>query len=210
MYQVSIKNIFLLSLIFFSFISLAEEAFQAGKHYQVLAEPIATRDPKKIEVIEFFWFGCGHCYSLENQLNAWEKNITEDVDFWRSPITWNEMAKTHAKLFFAAELLDKPEIITSTFIAIHANQSMMTSPREIKPFFASFGISADEYEKLFNSFGMKNKIRRAETFGLKYDVRGVPAFVVNGKYKVSASRNLGTNKLLDVVDYLIKLEEKKL
>ena len=57
---------------------------------------------------------------------------------------------------------------------------------------------------------MKNKIRRAGTFGLKYDVRGVPAFVVNGKYKVSASRNLGTNKLLDVVDYLIKLEEKKL
>ena len=61
---------------------------------------------------------------------------------------------------------------------------------------------------LFNSFAMQNKIRRADTFGLKYEIRGVPAFIVNGKYKVSASRQVGTSELLDVVDYLINLERK--
>ena len=151
MYLDFIKNFFFISLFFIS-TSIVADDYRAGKHYQILAEPIATRDSEKIEVIEFFWFGCGHCYSLENQLNSWEKKLSSGVDFWRSPITWNEMAKTHAKLFY--------------------------------------------------------KIRRAETFGLKYEVRGVPAFVVNGKYKVSASRDVGTNELLDVVDYLINLERK--
>jgi thiol:disulfide interchange protein DsbA len=207
MYLDFIKKFFFISLFFIS-ISIVADDYRAGKHYQILAEPIATRDSEKIEVIEFFWFGCGHCYSLENQLNSWEKKLSSNVDFWRSPITWNEMAKTHAKLFYAAEFFNKPEIISNTFVSIHANQRMMTSDKELKPFFASFGVSEDKYQSLFNSFAMKNKIRRAETFGLKYEVRGVPAFIVNGKYKVSASRDVGTNELLDVVDYLINLERK--
>lgn len=207
MYLDFIKKFFFISLFFIS-TSIVADDYLAGKHYQILAEPIATRDSEKIEVIEFFWFGCGHCYSLENQLNSWEKKLSSNVDFWRSPITWNEMAKTHAKLFYAAEFFKKPEIISNTFVSIHANQRMMTSDKELKPFFASFGVSEDKYQSLFNSFAMKNKIRRAETFGLKYEVRGVPAFVVNGKYKVSASRDVGTNELLDVVDYLINLERK--
>ena len=207
MYLDFIKKFFFISLFFIS-TSIVADDYRAGKHYQILAEPIATRDSEKIEVIEFFWFGCGHCYSLENQLNSWEKTLSSNVDFWRSPITWNEMAKTHAKLFYAAEFFKKPEIISNTFVSIHANQRMMTSDKELKPFFASFGVSEDKYQSLFNSFAMKNKIRRAETFGLKYEVRGVPAFVVNGKYKVSASRDVGTNELLDVVDYLINLERK--
>ena len=145
---------------------------------------------------------------MENQLNTWEEQLSDDIDFWRSPITWNEMAKTHAKLFYAAEFFKKPEIISNTFVSIHANQRMMTSDRELQPFFASFGIAEDQYQSLFNSFAMQNKIRRADTFGLKYEIRGVPAFIVNGKYKVSASRQVGTSELLDVVDYLINLERK--
>ena len=116
------------------------------------------------------------------------------------------MAETHAKLFYAAEHFKNPSIIRDTFISIHANKRMLTSEKELQPFFASFGISKDQYQSLFNSFSMKNKIRRADLFGLKYEIRGVPAFIVNGKYKVSASREVGTSELLDVVDYLIKLE----
>ena len=133
MFQASTKK--LLLLITFSISSLLNaEDFQPGKHYQILAEPIATRDSKKIEVIEFFWFGCGHCFSLENQLNTWEEQLSDDIDFWRSPITWNEMAKTHAKLFYAAEFFKKPGIIRDTFLSIHANQRMMTSDKELQPF----------------------------------------------------------------------------
>ena len=83
---------------------------------------------------------------------------------------------------------------------------MLTSERELQPFFASFGIAKDQYQSLFNSFAMQNKIRRADANGLKYEIRGVPAFIVNGKYKVIATRQVGTSELLEVVDYLIKLE----
>ena len=151
MFQASTKKLLLAFIFSISSVLIAED-YQPGKHYQVLSEPIATRDSKKIEVIEFFWFGCGHCYSLENQLNSWEKKLPADIDFWRSPITWNEMAKTHAKLFYAAEFFKKPDIIASTFVSIHANQRMMTSERELEPFFASYGIAQDQYQSLFNSF----------------------------------------------------------
>ena len=206
MFQVFTKNLLFSTILFISY-SLISEEYKAGKHYQILPQTIATRDAKKIEIIEFFWFGCGHCYSLENQLKSWEEKLPSDIDFWRSPITWNEMAKTHAKLFFAAEFFEKPEIISNTFVSIHANRRMMTSDQELQPFFASFGITEDQYLSLFNSFAMQNKIRRADTFGLKYQIRGVPAFIVNGKYKVSASNDVGTAELLDVVDYLINLEK---
>ena len=205
MFQAFIKKPFIIFSFLVSSILIAED-YQAGKHYQILSEPIATRDSKKIEVIEFFWFGCTHCYSLENQLNSWEKKLPKDIDFWRSPITWNEMAKAHAKLFYAAEYFKNPGIIRDTFISIHANKRMLVSEKELEPFFASFGISKEQYQSLFNSFAMKNDIRRADIFGLKYEIRGVPAFIVNGKYKVSASREVGTSELLDVVDHLIKLE----
>ena len=91
MYLDFIKNFFFISLFFIS-TSIVADDYRAGKHYQILAEPIATRDSEKIEVIEFFWFGCGHCYRLENQLNSWEKKLSSDVDFWCSPIRWSEMA----------------------------------------------------------------------------------------------------------------------
>ena len=182
MFQAFTKKLLLVFIFLVSSLLIAED-YQPGKHYQVLSKPIATRDPKKIEVIEFFWFGCGHCYSLENQLNKWEKKLPVDIDFWRSPITWNEMAKTHARLFYAAEHFNNPTIIRDTFLSIHANKRMLTSDRELQPFFASFGIAKDQYQSLFNSFAMQNKIRRADANGLKYEIRGVPAFIVNGKYK---------------------------
>ena len=133
MFQAFTKKLLLVFIFLVSSLLIAED-YQPGKHYQVLSKPIATRDPKKIEVIEFFWFGCGHCYSLENQLNKWEKKLPVDIDFWRSPITWNEMAKTHARLFYAAEHFNNPTIIRDTFLSIHANKRMLTSERELQPF----------------------------------------------------------------------------
>ena len=97
MFQVFTKNLLFSTILFISY-SLISDEYKAGKHYQILPQTIATRDAKKIEIIEFFWFGCGHCYSLENQLKSWEEKLPSDIDFWRSPVTWNEMAKTHAKL----------------------------------------------------------------------------------------------------------------
>ena len=150
--------------------------------------------------------GCGHCFSLEAMLGDWKAEAGQDVDFFRLPVVWNSQTKTHAKLFFAAETLEIPEAIGGIFGAIHYSRKMMTSDKEVIPFFQGYGVDEKEYLAATNSFGLKNNLRKAELFAFKYGIKGVPAFIVNGKYKVSATRELGTEELLDVVDYLIAKE----
>ena len=137
----------------------------------------------------------------------WKGNIDQQVDFFRLPVVWNAQTKTHAKLFFATETLNVPEAIEGIFGAIHFNRKMMLSDKEVVPFFQGYGVEEDQYLAAVNSFGLKNNLRKAELFAFKYGIKGVPAFIVNGKYKVSATRELGTDELLNVVDFLIKKEQ---
>ena len=207
MFQAFTK-VLLLSFVFLFSVqcSAADEKYKPGRHYEILSEPLPTRDSSKIEVIEFFWFGCGHCFSLEGMLQEWKKNAPDSVDFLRYPVIWNKTVETHAKLFFIAQLLNKPEIIDGVFRTIHLQQRMLGSDQEIIPFLKTYGVSQEQYQSLGNSFGLKNNLRKAELFGAKYGIKGVPALIVKRKYRVLGNRNIGTNDLLDVVDFLIEKE----
>ncbi len=204
-------KLFVFSLIFLlsAHCSEAAEKYKPGRHFEILSEPVLTRDNSRIEVIEFFWFGCGHCYILEGLLNDWKKELPSSVDFYRYPVIWNKTVETHAKIFFIAQAMNKPEIVNGVFNAIHIQQKMLTSDREIIPFLKTYGVSEDQYNQLTNSFGLKNNVKKADLFGEKYGIKGVPTFIVNGKYAVSGNREIGTKDLLNVVDYLIAKERKK-
>ena len=206
MFQDCIKNVLLVLVLNLFCSSAFAKDYQEGRHYELI-DPLPTRNPEKIEVIEFFWFGCGHCFSLEQLIKDWKSEVSSEVDFFRLPVVWNEQTKTHAKLFFATETLKVPEAIQGIFSAIHYNRKMMLSDKEVIPFFQGYGIQEDQYLAATNSFGLKNNLRKAELFAFKYGIKGVPAFIVNGKYKVSASREIGTEDLLDVVNYLIEKEQ---
>ena len=206
MFQDCIKNALIVLVLSLFCSSAFSKDYQEGRHYELI-EPLPTRNPEKIEVIEFFWFGCGHCFSLEQLIKDWKSEVSTEVDFFRLPVVWNEQTKTHAKLFFATETLQVPEAIQGIFSAIHYNRKMMLSDKEIIPFFQGYGIQEDKYLAATNSFGLKNNLRKAELFAFKYGIKGVPAFIVNGKYKVSATREIGTEDLLDVVNYLIEKEQ---
>ena len=206
MFQDCIKNALIVLALSLFCSSAFSKDYQEGRHYELI-EPLPTRNPKKIEVIEFFWFGCGHCFSLEQLIKDWKSEVSSEVDFFRLPVVWNAQTKTHAKLFFATETLQVPEAIQGIFSAIHYNRKMMLSDKEIIPFFQGYGIQEDKYLAATNSFGLKNNLRKAELFAFKYGIKGVPAFIVNGKYKVSATREIGTEDLLDVVNYLIEKEQ---
>ena len=206
MFQDCIKNALIVLFLSLFCSSAFSKDYQEGRHYELI-EPLPTRNPEKIEVIEFFWFGCGHCFSLEQLIKDWKSEVSSEVDFFRLPVVWNAQTKTHAKLFFATETLRVPEAIQGIFSAIHYNRKMMLSDKEIIPFFQGYGIQEDKYLAATNSFGLKNNLRKAELFAFKYGIKGVPAFIVNGKYKVSATREIGTEDLLDVVNYLIEKEQ---
>ena len=206
MFQDCIKNALIVLVLSLFCSSAFSKDYQEGRHYELI-EPLPTRNPEKIEVIEFFWFGCGHCFSLEQLIKDWKSEVSSEVDFFRLPVVWNAQTKTHAKLFFATETLQVPEAIQGIFRAIHYNRKMMLSDKEIIPFFQGYGIQEDKYLAATNSFGLKNNLRKAELFAFKYGIKGVPAFIVNGKYKVSATREIGTEDILDVVNYLIEKEQ---
>ena len=198
-----------LLLLFFS-CTQAEE-YVEGRHYQILDNPTVTRNPSKVEVVEVFWFGCNHCYSLESYIQPWKRNLPNDVDFWKSHITWNAQAETHARLFYSAKALGIEEkAIPAAFTAIWREGRNLLGNSEVEYFFKGFGIEKERYLSVSNSFGVNNAVKQANNRMRQWTVTGVPTIIVNGKYKVSGTREIGTSKLLDVVDFLIEKERKLL
>ena len=197
----------MLLLLFFSY-TQAEE-YVEGRHYQILDNPTVTRNPSKVEVVEVFWFGCNHCYSLESYIQPWKRNLPNDVDFWKSHITWNAQAETHARLFYSAKALGIEEkAIPAAFTAIWREGRNLLGNSEVEYFFKGFGIEKERYLSVSNSFGVNNAVKQANNRMRQWTVTGVPTIIVNGKYKVSGTREIGTSKLLDVVDFLIEKERR--
>ena len=194
------------------FVSCAQaEEFSIGKHYEVLQTPSVTRDPSKVEVVEVFWFGCNHCYSLEAYLQPWKKSLPEYVDFWKSPVVsgWHTSAQTHARLFYASKALNiQDQAVFAAFNAIQREGKLLSGETELEYFFRGFGIDKERIRSVINSFGVKNAVKQADSRTRKWQVTGVPTLIVNGKYKVSATRELSTQRLLEVVDFLVKKERK--
>jgi len=196
-----------LLLLFFS-CTQAEE-YVEGRHYQILDNPTVTRNPSKVEVVEVFWFGCNHCYSLESYIQPWKRKLPNDVDFWKSHITWNAQAETHARLFYSAKALGIEEkAIPAAFTAIWREGRNLLGNSEVEYFFKGFGIEKERYLSVSNSFGVNNAVKQANNRMRQWTVTGVPTIIVNGKYKVSGTREIGTSKLLDVVDFLIEKERR--
>ncbi len=199
-----------LILILFLSASNAEDYIE-GKHYEVLKTPSITRYNNKIEVAEVFWFGCNHCYSLESYLSQWKKDLPSDVDFWKSHATWNETLKTHARVFYTARALGIEErLVPAAFNTIQVERRYLTGNSELEYFFKGFGVSKEKYKAVSASFGVNNAIKQADNRMRQWLITGVPTLIVNGKYKVSATREVGTNEILEVVDFLIEKERKYL
>ena len=185
------------------------DRFEAGRHYQILDNPTVTRNSSKVEVVEVFWFGCNHCYALESYIQPWKRNLPNDVDFWKSHITWNAQAETHARLFYSAKALGIEEkAVPAAFTSIWREGRNLLGNSEVEYFFKGFGVEKERYLSVSNSFGVNNAVKQADNRMRQWAVTGVPTLIVNGKYKVSGTREIGTSKLLDVVNFLIEKERR--
>lgn len=183
------------------------EKFRAGVHYELLDNPTKVRDPSKIEVTEVFWFGCNHCYALEPYIARWKRNIPLDVTFIKSPATWNDMLKTHATIYYTAKALGiEQQFVPAAFNTIQNEGKMLTGNTELEYYFRGFDVQKDRYKAVSTSFGVRNAVDQADKKMKEWKVTGVPSLVVNGKYKVAASRSVRTDELFDVVDFLIEKE----
>ena len=179
--------------------------FKEGANYQKLvpAQPTSV-GPGKVEVVEVFWYGCGHCYALDPALESWRaKTKPGYVEFVRVPAMWNDTLRIHARVFYTAELLGKlEELHTPIFREIHNKGNGLNTVEKITAFFKEHGVSSDEFQKAFSSFAVESKLQRADFLNRRYRIDSVPAFVVNGKYKTDVGLAGGETQLLQLIGEL--------
>ena len=190
--------------------SAAEEAaenYVAGTHYDLISPPVRAVDPSKIEVAEFFWYGCGHCYSFEPVLEQWKKTLPEDVSFRGIPAVWREVMELHAKAYYTAEALGVLDTMHPViFQAMNVDKKPLASEAEVAALFKTNGVSEADFTKAFNSFGVSSQVRQGVATGKAAKITGTPALIVNGKYQVSGRKAGGQAGMLKVVDFLIEKE----
>jgi len=181
----------------------------AGVNYKLLepAQPTEVA-PGKVEVVEVFWYACGHCYLLEPKLETWERSAKPAyVQLVRMPATWNETLKTHARLFYTAELLGKlPQLHSDIFREINVKGDRLDSPQSIQAYFLARGVSKADFEKAFSSFAVESKVRRADDMNRRYKITATPSFIVNGKYMTDVQMAGSEEKLFEVINALAAKE----
>lgn len=179
--------------------------FKEGKNYRKLvpAQPTSV-DPGQIEVIEVFWYGCGHCFALDPAIESWRgKDKPSYVQFLRVPAMWNDMTRLHARLFYTAEALGKlDEMHTQIFREMHVRANPLNSAEQIGELFQRHGVGAEEFKKTFSSFAVESKLQRADLLNRRYRVQSVPMFVVNGKYTTDVSGAGNEQLLFQLLDEL--------
>ncbi len=199
-----------LVLLLFVFSTASAVDFRAGKDYEELNFPQPVDTGKKIEVREFFWYGCPGCYALEPVLNHWIKNRPSNVKFIHSPSVANPSWEFHARVHFSLEALGKAKKMRNfIFNAIHRDRKSLNTVESVTKLLAKHGIKRDEFLRAYNSFGVRLKLKRAGRSGMKYEIHGVPTIVVDGKYRTGPRKAGGNERMIEVVNFLIRKSAKE-
>jgi thiol:disulfide interchange protein DsbA len=191
--------------------------FKEGQHYirMVPSQP-TMGGADKIEVAEFFWYGCPHCYSFEPTINAWAEDIPANARFVRIPVVWNTLHELHARVFYTMEVLarngtleDGEAFHNTVFQEIQSRGNRLTNEDAVRRLFERFGVDAESFDKTWKSFEVDQKLRVAKDLGRRYAIQGVPAIVVNGKYRTGGAEAGSYDAVPDVIDELIARESQR-
>lgn len=182
-----------------------------GKQYVRLSQPLSVPATGKIEVLEFFWYGCPHCNSFEPLLEAWAKKLPDDVAFRRVPVAFrDEPFVAHQKIFYALEALGLVGTLhRKVFYAIHVERAKLDKLPEIAAFMGKNGVDAAKFSEAFNSFSVNTKAAQARKLAEAYRIDGVPAVGINGRFWTSGTLAGTPEGSLKVTDFLIQQSRKK-
>lgn len=197
--------------------------WQAGQHFAALpvAQPVSV-PPGQVEVTEIFWYGCGHCFTLEPRIAAWEKKgKPEYARLIRMPVVWNEVSREDARLFYTLEALGKLDALNmAVFRELHVNRNPLTviagnrvdgpaTEKKVRDFLVANGVSAEDFGRVYRSFAIENKLRQAENLSRRYMADHTPMVVVHGKYTTDVSMAGGFDQLFQLIDDLAAQERAR-
>jgi len=195
--------------------------WKQGENYTAypVARPVST-PPGKVEVVEGFWYGCGHCYSLEPRVEAWEKSKPDWIALKRLPVIWNEVTREDARLYYTIESLGRVgDLHGEVFRQIHAKGQPLTvirggrvdkaaTEKAAREFLMAKGVSAEDFAKHYRTFSTENKLRQAENLSRQFMLDHTPMVVVQGKYLTDAEMAGGIDKLFQLVNDLAAREHE--
>ena len=186
--------------------------YEEGTHYVLLEVPIQTRKSSVVEVTEYFSYGCPHCYQFEPLVSRWKQSLSEDVVFNRSPAVWSVTGyELYARTYYTAKALGVLEKVhLPLFSAIHRERRRLLDLQSMTEFMAQNGVDPEKFAKTFNdSFGVKAMYQQAIARQQLYRSSGVPALIINGKYRIEAAMVDNSNaNMLKVADFLIERERR--
>ena len=196
-----------------AFAAFAQRAPVEGTDYVALDPPQAVDTPGKIEVMEFFWYRCPHCYALEPDLEAWVKRLPRDVQFKRVPGILNEDWAIDARIFYALDAIgEEDRVHRSLFNAIHQQGGVRLQgdayAKWVADWLAKQKVDMAKYDAAFHSFSVESKLRRAAQMASAYRLEGVPTLTIQGRYLVLA--NNSQKAMLATADSLIAAVRKQL
>lgn len=192
----------------------SQAALVEGKDYQNVAQPQAVDGSKGVEVAEFFWYGCPHCYHLEPKINAWKAQLPKNVVFKRVPVLWSPGHEKHAKIYYTLEALKLTDRLHGrVFDAVQgqgaAGRVELRDDDKLAAWATQHGVNKGQFMAAYKSFGVVSQVQRARQLGSAYQINGVPTFIVQGKYMTSPSLVGNEDRVFQVLNELIAREMPK-
>jgi len=200
------KKLLVFLLLFINSAALQAAEYTEGVHYKKVT-PVSTDAGDKIEVLEFFWYGCPHCYSFEPYINAWKKTKPANVEFVRVPAIFRPDWEVQARTYYALSNMGVVEDIHGKiFTAMHKDKKRLDKKELLTDFVVENGVDRKKFEEEYNSFAVDNMVRKAKKKQTAYKIEGVPSIAVNGKYLTSGSMSGSYDNMVKILDYLVKKE----
>ncbi|MEE9335198.1 MAG: thiol:disulfide interchange protein DsbA/DsbL [Granulosicoccaceae bacterium] len=182
---------------------------QAAQGFRVVDTPMLTGDESRVEVLEFFWFGCPHCYAFEPTISKWIASKPDYVDFVREAPPLNPAWEQHSRTFYAAEALGITDgMFDQVFNRIHKGRKPMRNQKKIGQFVESLdlGVSSEKFIDAMNSFAVNSALKRSISRAQQAGVSGVPSVVINGKYLTGNTLAGSHQGIINVIDQLAESE----
>ncbi|MBS0425235.1 MAG: thiol:disulfide interchange protein DsbA/DsbL [Proteobacteria bacterium] len=191
-------------------LSSANAEIVEGKDYTVLTKPQPAEGGNKIEVLEFFWYGCPHCYSLHPHLKSWLANLPSDVSFQYVPAIFRPNWVPAAKLFYTIETLGiTGSLHEKIYDAIHRDKIDLNNESVLFDWIEKQGIDRKKFENTYQSFGVQNQVSKSTQMSRQYELTGVPALVINGKYLTKSKMGGTPQDTIKTLDALLEKVRKE-
>ncbi len=174
-----------------------------GTDYNTLKTPLALPKTGKVEVIEFFWYGCPHCFAFEPVIEPWIAGVPADVHFRRVPVQFDALKEIHQRIYYTWEAMGLVEAMhTKTFNRFHVQRKPINNEQDMLAFAQENGLDVAKVKQNWGSFGVSTKLAQAKQLSDDYRVDGVPMIGIHGRYTTAPSMG-GPVACLATTDALI-------